>query len=100
MKKLRQNQEYLMSNTLSPQAPVWTKWHQERAQNSIMEKDLTRAPNQKYITVRVHARSLCAILYSLYFTRIFQSIGYRDKSLHRSPICVSAKNSNLSLSSL
>ena len=58
MKKLRQNQEFLMSNTLRPHAPVWTKWHQERAQNSIMEKDLTRAPNQKYITVRVRALSV------------------------------------------
>ena len=51
LRKLRQNQEFLMSNTLSPQAPVWTKWHQERAANSIMERDLSRAPNQKYITV-------------------------------------------------
>ena len=80
MKKLRQNQEFLMSNTLSPHAPVWTKWHQERAQNSIMEKDLTRAPNQKYITVRVRARSYFSVLYSLYFTGIFQSISYGKKS--------------------
>ena len=51
MRKLRQNQEFLMSTTLSPKAPVWTKWHEERASNSLMERDLTRAPNQKYISV-------------------------------------------------
>ena len=51
MKKLRQNQEFLMASTLSPRAPVWTKWHQERATNDEMEKDLTAAPNKRYISV-------------------------------------------------
>ena len=70
MKKLRQNQEFLMSNTLSPNAPVWTKWHQERAQNSLMEKDLARAPNQKYITVRVRALLFFRSLFMIFHLNI------------------------------
>ena len=50
-KKLKQNQEFLMKNTLSPQASVWTRWHQQRLLESEMVKDLSKAPNQKYIAV-------------------------------------------------
>ena len=40
-----------MKNTLSPQASVWTRWHQQRLLESEMIKDLSKAPNQKYIAV-------------------------------------------------
>ena len=50
-KKLKQNQEFLMKNTLSPQASVWTRWHQQRLLESEMAKDFSNAPNQKYIAV-------------------------------------------------
>lgn len=49
MKKLRQNQEFDMSCKLSPGAPVWTKWHQERANNNHMGQDLRNAQNKRYV---------------------------------------------------
>ena len=51
LKKLRQNQEFLMAPSLSPTAKVWTKWHQERALNDEMERDLRNAPNQRYLQI-------------------------------------------------
>ena len=51
LKKLRQNQEFLMSNTLSPTSPVWTKWHHERLLSNEMDKDFSKSPNQRYIAV-------------------------------------------------
>lgn len=51
LKKLRQNQDFMMASTLSPKAKVWTKWHQQRAFNHEMEKDMSAAPNQRYIAV-------------------------------------------------
>ena len=40
-----------MGATLNAQASTWTKWHQERAMNTDMDKDMRTAPNQKYIKV-------------------------------------------------
>ena len=52
-KKLMMNQEFLMTNQLSPKAKVWTKWHQDRfvASGIDQDRDLANAPNQKYINV-------------------------------------------------
>lgn len=40
-----------MSNTLSPNPKVWTKWHQERVQNHEMDRDVSNLPNQRYIQI-------------------------------------------------
>lgn len=40
-----------MATTLSPKTNNWTKWHQQRLVNSGMERDLSNAPNQKYINI-------------------------------------------------
>lgn len=45
LKKLRRNQEFLISNTLSPSSAVWTKWHHERLLANEMDKDFTKSPN-------------------------------------------------------
>ena len=50
-KKLKGNQEFLYKNTLSPEAPIWTKWHQNRLLESEMTKDFSNAPNAKYMSV-------------------------------------------------
>ena len=50
-KKLKRNQEFLMTSTLSPQTQMWTRWHQDRLINAEMDRDLSGAPNQKYISV-------------------------------------------------
>ena len=62
LKKLRRNQEFLMTNTLSPSSPVWTKWHQQRANSQEMEKDITNAPNQRYIAVSNYQSRSCKII--------------------------------------
>lgn len=51
LKKLRNNQDFLFSNELSPKAEVWTKWHQERVNSNEMAKDLTTAPNRRYLNI-------------------------------------------------
>ena len=51
LKKLRRNQDFLLSNELSPSAKVWTKWHEERVMGNHMDKDLSSAPNQRYIQI-------------------------------------------------
>jgi len=51
LQKLRQNQEFLMSTTLSPQAKVWTRWHEDRALNNEMDKSLDRCNNHHYIQI-------------------------------------------------
>ena len=43
-----------MTNTLSPNTKVWTRWHQDRLINTEMDKDLSDAPNQKYISVSIY----------------------------------------------
>ena len=50
-KKLKYKQEFYMSNTLRSDAPIWTRWHQERAMTQEMDKDLSHAANKKYIAV-------------------------------------------------
>jgi len=57
-KKLKMNQEFSMKNTLSPQAPIWTKWHQQRLLESEMDKDLSSLPNHKYISVSYKSTSI------------------------------------------
>ena len=64
-KKLKQNQEFLVKNTLSPQAPIWTKWHQNRMLENAMPKDLSNAPNQKYISVSDITTFSLACIYPL-----------------------------------
>jgi len=50
-KKLRQRQEFDMGATLSGKAPIWTKWHEGRALAQEIDKDVSKAPNQNYISV-------------------------------------------------
>ena len=59
-RKLKFGQEFLMSNNLSSNAPVWTRWHEERVVNKEMDKDLTFAPNKKYINVSliIHKKAI------------------------------------------
>ena len=40
-----------MGNNLSANAPIWTRWHQDRALIQEMDKDLTNAGNKKYVAV-------------------------------------------------
>ena len=42
-----------MGNNLSANAPIWTRWHQERALIQEMDKDLSNAGNKKYVAVSV-----------------------------------------------
>lgn len=51
LKKLRGNQDFLMQTTLSPKAPVWTKWHQERMHNNEMERDTSANHNSQYVAI-------------------------------------------------
>ena len=51
-KKLKFNSDFLMGQTLNPQANVWTKWHQERMVNQEMTtRDVPNAANKRYIEV-------------------------------------------------
>ena len=50
-KKLKHKQEFQMGSTLSGNAPIWTQWHQNRAMEQEIDKDLSAAPNKKYIAV-------------------------------------------------
>lgn len=40
-----------MATTLSPKAKLWTKWHQERANNNEMERDTSNDRNQRYMEI-------------------------------------------------
>lgn len=40
-----------MGNNLSANAPIWTRWHQDRTLIQEMDKDLTNAGNKKYVAV-------------------------------------------------
>jgi len=48
MKKLRQNQEFCMATTLSPDTKVWTRWHQERVLNNEMDRSPVGIKNARY----------------------------------------------------
>lgn len=48
LKKLRQNQEFLMAPNLSPKPQVWTRWHQERVHNNEMDGSAQQNSNQRY----------------------------------------------------
>lgn len=50
-RKLKFSQEFLMDSKLSTSPDVWTKWHEQRAGTTEMDRDLSNAPNQKYINV-------------------------------------------------
>ena len=54
-----------MKNTLSPKASVWTRWHQQRLLESEMVRDLSKAPNQKYIAVSSRHSINTALIFTL-----------------------------------
>ena len=50
-RKLKFNQDFLHSNKLSDKTPIWTKWHQDRLLSTEMGRDMSNAPNQRYLNV-------------------------------------------------
>ena len=48
-----------MTSTLSPNTQNWTRWHQDRLINTEMDRDLSGAPNQKYINVSKYPQCSC-----------------------------------------
>lgn len=50
-RKLKFSQEFVMDSKLPSNPDVWTKWHEQRAGTTEMDRDLSNAPNLKYIRV-------------------------------------------------
>ena len=40
-----------MQTNLSPQAQVWTRWHQERVNNNEMDRDTSASRNSNYAAI-------------------------------------------------
>lgn len=50
-RKLKFSQEFVMDSKLPSNPDVWTKWHEQRAGTTEMDRDLSNAPNLKYIRI-------------------------------------------------
>ena len=71
LKKLRTNQDFLMTTTVSNKPEIWTRWHQDRMINNEVNKSVGQLKNKRYGAVSTQYKQKRRLHERTFFTNFF-----------------------------